>query len=121
MRLALGGNDPGVERVVDRQAMAQHGLIVPDVRGETERDSEQASGLRREPKAVSIGASHDAGELSEGRTGQTVVFQEGIEGAALPAVRKRHTGNVIRNSAGFACYFENLARRDIEKFASRDR
>src|SRR5215471_11166074 len=67
VRLRLKAAAPGIERVVHHHPVFEHFVVVRKVRGEAERDREQAAALRREVVARGIGAAHDFREMVEGR------------------------------------------------------
>ena len=57
---------PRIQRIIDRKAVTQDGMIVVAVlRRQAERDGQQPGALRREIEPGGIGAPHDGGEVAQ--------------------------------------------------------
>ena len=67
VRFRLEIATPGIERVVHHHAVPEHFVIVRKVRGQAERDGEQAAALRGQIVAGRVGSSDDLGEMVESR------------------------------------------------------
>src|SRR5207237_3252338 len=79
--LVLTAAAPGVERIVHRQTMPQHLMVVCEIRRKTERQSEKTRRLRRQFRPRRIGAAHDDGKRIERRVLDAVNLQKGIKAA----------------------------------------
>ena len=67
-------------------------MIIREYGRKAERDGKQARGLRRELRPAGIRTAHDHRQLGQGRIGQLVALQKGIEtvirGAAKPLLSR---------------------------------
>src|SRR5262245_12600322 len=119
VRLRLKTAAPGIERVVHHHPVFEHFVIVGKVRGEPERDREQAAALRGEIVARCIGASHDCREMVEGRILDAVDAHDGIEGAAIAFVGEFDALDVIGRCARRFGNVENVLGGDVDEFRLR--
>src|SRR6266481_5998459 len=81
MGLALAGPAPGIERVIERESVPQHLVIVREDGGKTERDRKQTGGLRRQLGPARVGAANDERELAQRRFVKAISRQERVEAA----------------------------------------
>ena len=65
MFLVADVSAPGVQRVVDHEAVLQLAMVILDEMGEPERDREEAGALRRQVQPVGVCPSDDHRELSQ--------------------------------------------------------
>src|SRR5215510_6797370 len=106
LRLQLAA--PGVERVVHHHAVTEHLVIVGKVRGQPQRDGEQAAALRGQVVARGVGAAHDRGEMVERGILDAVDAQDGVERAALAFMRKLDALDIVGCPAGLSGDVENI-------------
>ena len=97
MRLRLEIATPPVECVIDHHAVTQHLVVIREIGGKAERNSEQTTALRREivPRCVSP-AYYDRKTL-QGRVVELILRQKSIEGAQLADVAQFRAGDIVRN------------------------
>src|SRR4029453_2195765 len=74
---------PGIERVVHHHAVAEHFVIVGKVRGQPQRNGEQAATLRGQVVARGVGAAYDLCKMVERGILDAVDAQDSVERAAL--------------------------------------
>src|SRR3954463_15511597 len=119
VRFRLESATPGVERVVHHHAMSEHFVIVRKVRGQTERDGEQAAALRGQIVSGRLGPSDDLGQMVESRILDAVDAQDGVERAALAFVREFHPVDVVGRSARLFGDVEHVLGQDVNELRLR--
>ena len=92
MPFAAEGPAPGIQRVIDYEPRAQERLVVGDIGAESQRDREQARGLRRPVEGVGVGGPYYLGEPGERRIRERVLDQESVETARRAVVCKLDPG-----------------------------
>src|SRR3954466_8703774 len=119
VRFRLESATPGVERVVHHHAVPKHFVIVRKVRGQAERDGEQAAALRGQIVSGRVGASDDLGQMVESRILDAVDAQDGVERAALALVGELDPVDVVRCSARLFGDLEHVLGRDVNELRLR--
>jgi hypothetical protein len=61
-------------------------MIIRECGRKAERQGKQTRGLRRELRSTGVCAAHDHHQLGQGRIGQLVALQKGIETAEFPPI-----------------------------------
>src|SRR6476659_10398678 len=119
VRFRLESATPGVERVVHHHAVPKHFVIVRKVRGQAERDGEQAAALRGQIVSGRVGASDDLGQMVESRILDAVDAQDGVERAALSLVGELDPVDVVGRSARLFSDLEHVLGRDVNELRLR--
>src|SRR5438445_6614102 len=116
MRLCLAARGPGIERVIDDEAVLQHFVVVRRQVSQAHGDREQPSGLRGEVMAVGVGAAHDFGDCNDGGiAGQIVSGDECVKAAALADMREFHARHIIGRRTRFLGNMDNLIGRNEDE------
>ena len=119
MRFRLESATPGVERVVHHHAVPEHFVIVRKVRGQAERDGEQAAALRGQIVSGRVGPSDDLGQMVESRILDAVDAQDGVERASLAFVREFDPVDVVGRSARLFGDLEHVLGRNVNELRLR--
>src|SRR6476646_9810188 len=104
---------PGIKRVVHHHAVPEHFMIIRKIRGQAERDGEQAAALRGQIVARRVGASDYFGQMVQSRIFDAVDAQDGVERAALAFMCELDAIDVVRRAAGFSGDLEHVIGRDV--------
>lgn len=115
--LRLEVSAPPVERVVDDHPIAQHLVVIREIGRETKRDGEQPSGLWGQVMSRGVGTADDLGEMLQGRIGEPILVQKGIEGAKFTDVAELDARHVIGDRTGLLGDHQDLIGRHVEKFS----
>jgi len=94
---------PGVERLVQRQAVLQQLVIVSVESRQTERHRAKPRRLGRELEPPGIGPAHDRRKPRKRRLAQLVFLQERVETAERADMSELDAIDVVRNRTRRAC------------------
>lgn len=115
MRLTLAVLAPRVQRVVQHDAVTEHGMVVAAVERQAARDGQQAGALGRILGMTAICRAHDARHRVLRCLRQCVLGEEGIETARLAVMPRFHARRIEGSRAAALRHGQHFVCRHVEK------